>query len=148
MDGVNTLGKGRPSSGGTSLQQSCCRTWGAKRAGGEMQAEKGTVGAGLTCVGRSVTGDVGCDLALLTALIRPDSVVAARGTQDVVAAQRSPMCWTADGRGKGQCIAATERPAPGVGRGKGQFQRRHCGRERLRSLGNREVEVGGGTPGS
>ncbi len=36
-------------------------------------------------------------------------MVEARGTQDVLAAQRSG--------GEEQCIAATERPAPGAGRG-------------------------------
>jgi len=41
--------------------------------------------------------------------MRPDGVVEARGTQDVVAALRSG--------GEEQCIAATERPAPGAGRG-------------------------------
>jgi hypothetical protein len=74
-----------------------------------MQAVGGAAGAGLTCVGSAVTVGVGCDLALLKSLMRPDVVVELRGTQDVVAAQRSG--------GEGQCIAATERPAPGAGRG-------------------------------
>ncbi len=52
---------------------------------------------------------LGCYLALLKVLMRPDGVVEARGTQDVVAAQRSG--------GEEQCIAATERPARGAGRG-------------------------------
>ncbi len=50
-----------------------------------------------------------CDLALLKVLMQPDGVVEARGTQDVVAALRSG--------GEEQCIAATERPVPGAGRG-------------------------------
>ncbi len=47
-------------------------------------------------------------MALLKVLMRPDGVVEARGTQDVVAALRSG--------GEEQFIAATERPATGVGR--------------------------------
>ncbi len=74
-----------------------------------MQAEGGSGGVGLTYVGCAVTVVIGCDLALLKALMRPDFVVEARGTQDVVAAQRS--------KGEEQCIAAAERPAPGAGQG-------------------------------
>ncbi len=96
--------------GGTSLQQGCCRTWGARlRAGGEIQAGGGAAGAGQTCAGCAVTVGLSCDLALLKVLMRPDVGVEARGTQDVVVAQRSG--------GEEQCIAASERPAPGAGRG-------------------------------
>jgi hypothetical protein len=57
---------------------------------------------------------VGCDLALLKALMRPDLVVEARGTQDVVAAQRSPTeSKVLDG---GLRKACTGRGAGSVGR--------------------------------
>ncbi len=90
MEGVNTRGKGRPSSGGTRLQQCSCRTWGARRAGGEMQAEEGAGGAGLpvTCVGYAVTVGVSCVLALLKGLMRPDLMVEASGTGNVVGMQK------------------------------------------------------------
>ncbi len=78
------------------------------RAGGEIEAGGGAAGAGLTCVGCAVTVGL-CDLALLKVLMRPDGVVEARGTQDVLAALRSG--------GEDQCIAATEMPALGAGLG-------------------------------
>jgi hypothetical protein len=55
-----------------------------------MHAEGGAGAAGLTSVKCSVKVGVGCDLVLFKALMRPDPVVEASGTQDVVAAQRSP----------------------------------------------------------
>ncbi len=73
MEGVNTQWKGRPNSWGTSLQQCCCRTWGARRAGGEpeMHAEGDAGGAGLTvtCVWCAVMVGVCCYLALLKMLM-------------------------------------------------------------------------------
>ena len=85
------------------------RVEGRGRGGeGGVGGREGRLESGLTCVGCAVTVGL-CDLALLKVLMRPDGVVEARGTQDVVAALRSG--------GEEQCIAATERPAPGAGRG-------------------------------
>ncbi len=64
-----------------------------------MQTEEGAGWMGLTWVGCAVTVGVSCYLALLKVLMRPVIVVEASVAQDVVEAQRSLMCWTADGRG-------------------------------------------------
>ncbi len=64
-----------------------------------MQAEEGAGWVGLTCVWCAITVGVSCYLALLKALMRPVIVVEASVAQDVVAAQRSLMCWTANCRG-------------------------------------------------
>ncbi len=53
---------------------------------------------------------VGCDVLLLKALMRPDLVVEASGTQDVMAAQRSPT-------GSNVLDGGRRKAEPGAGRG-------------------------------
>ncbi len=73
-----------------------------------MQAEGGTVGAGLTCVGCAVTVGVGCDLALLKALMRPDVVVShvldgrRLRRRAVHCCNRKACTWRGPAAGRGQ----------------------------------------------
>ncbi len=102
------MGKGRAQLWGHTPAAVLLQDVGAWRAGGEMQAEGGAGGAGLTfkltCVWCAVMVVVGCDWALLKVLMRPTLLLRRVVLRMWWWHRGSPTCWTADG----------ERPAPGV----------------------------------